>query len=143
MAKTSFIKPGKVVIVLAGRYAGRKAIVVKTADDGSDKHKFGHCLVAGIDKAPLRVTRAMTQKKIVKRSRIKPFVKYINYNHIMPTRYNVNDLDVKSCVNPESMQKADTRTSSRKELKKMLEAKYITRGKNSSAIKYFYSKLRF
>ena len=30
-----FMKPGKVVIVLAGRYAGRKAIIVKQQDDGT------------------------------------------------------------------------------------------------------------
>lgn len=89
------IKPGKVVIVLAGRYAGRKAIVVKTFDDATKEHKFGHALVAGIDRAPLKVTKSMGQKKIIKRSRVKPFIKYINYNHIMPTRYTVTDIDVR------------------------------------------------
>jgi large subunit ribosomal protein L27e len=43
-----FIKPGKVVILLAGRYAGKKAIVVKTFDDGTKDHEFSHALVAGI-----------------------------------------------------------------------------------------------
>ena len=38
------IKSGKVVILLAGRYAGRKAVVVKTNDDGSDGKKFGHAI---------------------------------------------------------------------------------------------------
>lgn len=38
------IKPGKVVVVLAGRFAGRKAVVVKALDDGSDEKKFGHAL---------------------------------------------------------------------------------------------------
>ncbi|RYG99346.1 hypothetical protein EON65_50360 [archaeon] len=38
------IKSGKVVILLAGRYAGRKAIVVKASDDGNDAKKFGHAL---------------------------------------------------------------------------------------------------
>lgn len=28
-----FMKPGKVVMVLAGRYAGRKAVIVKVRDD--------------------------------------------------------------------------------------------------------------
>ena len=34
-----------------------KAIVVKTFDDGSKARPFGHCMVAGIDRAPLKVTR--------------------------------------------------------------------------------------
>jgi hypothetical protein len=38
------IKNGKVVIMLAGRYAGRKAVVVKASDDGNDSKKFGHAL---------------------------------------------------------------------------------------------------
>ena len=29
-----FMKPGKVCIVLAGKYAGKKAIIVKQQDDG-------------------------------------------------------------------------------------------------------------
>lgn len=50
-----FIKPGKVVVLLAGRYAGKKAIVVKTYDDGTPNREFSHCLVAGIERAPRRV----------------------------------------------------------------------------------------
>ncbi|OLP94425.1 60S ribosomal protein L27 [Symbiodinium microadriaticum] len=88
-----FIKAGRVVVMLQGRYAGKKmeAIVVKTCDDGSKSRPFGHCLVAGIDRAPLKVTRKMSKKKITKRTKVKtwPFTKYVNYNHIMPTRYNV------------------------------------------------------
>lgn len=30
--------------MLAGRYAGRKAIVVKASEDGNDSKKFGHAL---------------------------------------------------------------------------------------------------
>ncbi len=31
-----FIKSGRVVVLLQGRFAGRKAMVVKTFDDGSN-----------------------------------------------------------------------------------------------------------
>merc|ERR1719155_115346 len=84
-----FIKAGRVVVLLNGRYSGKKGIVVKTFDEGSKSRPFGHCLVAGVDKAPLKVTKRMGKKKIAKRTRVKPFVKYVNYNHIMPTRYSV------------------------------------------------------
>lgn len=50
------IKSGKVVVLLAGRYAGRKAIVVKPFDEGSESRKFGHAIVAGIDRYPRRVS---------------------------------------------------------------------------------------
>ena len=138
-----FIKPGKVVIVLAGRYAGRKAIVVKTFDDATKEHKFGHALVAGIDKAPLKVTKSMGQKRILKRSRVKPFIKYINYNHMMPTRYTVTDIDLKNIVKPESLKKQDAKEQARKELKKTFEDRYLNRGKNTGGVQYFFQKLRF
>jgi len=86
---------GKVVIVLQGRYAGKKAVVVKTFEEGSDDKRFSHCLIAGIDRPPRKVTRKMSKAKVEKRSRtIKPFVKYINVRHIFPTRYVV-DMDLK------------------------------------------------
>ena len=138
-----FIKPGKVVLVLAGRYAGKKAIVVKTFDDGTKDREFGHCLVAGIDRAPLKVTKSMSKKKILKRSKVKPFLKYVNYNHIMPTRYTVSDIDLRATVTPLAMKKIDTKEESKKEVKKAFEGRYLNRGKNTSGVKYFFHKLRF
>jgi hypothetical protein len=38
-------KTGKVVIVLRGRYAGRKAVVVKAWDDGQKPRQFGHAVL--------------------------------------------------------------------------------------------------
>lgn len=80
---------GRVVILLQGRHAGKKAVIVKSIDDGTKERKFGHCLVAGIDKYPRKVAKSMSSKRIEKRLSIKPFVKYVNLNHIMPTRYVV------------------------------------------------------
>lgn len=80
------LKPGKVVIVLNGRFAGRKAVIVKSFDDGADTRQYGHCLVAGIARYPQRITASMGKKKIARKSKVKPFVKLVNYNHVMPTR---------------------------------------------------------
>ena len=91
------IKSGKVVIVLQGRFAGRKAIVVKAYDEGTPEKKFAHAVVAGIDRYPRKVTRAMSKDKIAKRTKMKPFLKAVNYTHLMPTRYVV-DLDLKKIV---------------------------------------------
>merc|ERR1712150_44795 len=84
------MKQGKVVLVLAGRYAGRKAIIVKPTDDGTTDKPFGHALVAGIDRYPRMVTKRMSKKKVKQRSKVKPFLKVVNYNHLMPTRYTVD-----------------------------------------------------
>ena len=70
-----------VVLVLSGRYAGRKAVIVKPNDEGTSDKPFGHALIAGVDQYPRKVTKKMGKKKIAKRSKIKPFlkVKRINY----------------------------------------------------------------
>merc|ERR1712025_328796 len=85
-----FMKSGKVVLVLGGRFAGRKAVIVKNYDDGSAEKPYGHALVAGIDRYPRKVTRDMGKKKLKQRSKITAFVKVLNYNHLMPTRYSVD-----------------------------------------------------
>lgn len=69
------MKSGKVVLVLSGRYAGRKAIVIKNCDDGTAEKQYGHALIAGIDRYPRKVHKRMGKIKIHKRSKIKPFVK--------------------------------------------------------------------
>src|SRR6218665_1318169 len=85
-----FMKNGKVVLVLGGRYAGRKAIIVKNYDDGSSDKPYGHALVAGISRYPRPVTKKMGKKKIKQRSKVKAFIKVLNYNHLLPTRYSVD-----------------------------------------------------
>ena len=69
------MKANKVVLVLAGRYAGRKAIIVKPNDESTGDKPFGHALIAGIDRYPKMVTKRMSKKKIKQKSKIKPFLK--------------------------------------------------------------------
>lgn len=83
------MRPGVVTLVLGGRFAGRKAIVIKSYDDGSKEKPYGHALVVGIDRYPRRIIRRMGKKRMESRSKIKPFVKIYNYNHLMPTRHSV------------------------------------------------------
>lgn len=129
------------VILLHGRFAGRKAVIVKTQDDGTADRPYGHCIVAGIDKYPLKITKRMSQKKVAKRSRIRPFVKVVNYNHIMPTRYSL-EVDLKTFVNQDVINRLDTRPKAKKEVKKILEDKYQNALKTSKN-RWFFSKLRF
>jgi large subunit ribosomal protein L27e len=41
-----FLKPGKVVIVLKGKHAGKKAVIVKEFDDGSKTRPYPHAILA-------------------------------------------------------------------------------------------------
>lgn len=69
------MKSGKIVLVLSGRYAGRKAVIMKTYDEGTSERQYGHSLVAGIDRYPRKVTKRMLPEKLKKQSKIKPFLK--------------------------------------------------------------------
>lgn len=132
------MKAGKVVLVLNGRYAGRKAVIVKNNDEGSSEKPYGHALVAGIDRYPRKVTKRMGKKKIEKRSRVKAFLKVLNYNHLMPTRYLLEMTFDKSSVNKEVLKDASKRRKARREIKAKFEERYKT-GKN----RWFFQKLRF
>ena len=66
----------------------------------------------------------MSQKKIERRSKVKPFVKTVNYNHIMPTRYMVaTDFDLKNIVNDEKLSNKETRKQMKRDLRKLFNDK--------------------
>jgi ribosomal protein L14E/L6E/L27E len=131
---------------LNGRYAGKKAVIVQTNDQGTNKHSYGHAIVAGIEKPPRKVTKKMSKKKIAERSKITPFIKLVNYNHLMPTRYAIDLGDsAKSAVNASAFSSSankeenpEARKASRVAVKKAFEERYLA-GKN----KWFYQKLAF
>ncbi|CAB4429693.1 unnamed protein product [Rhizophagus irregularis] len=116
-----FLKPGKVAIVLSGRYAGKKVVIVKNLDEGTKDRQYGHAIVVGIERYPLKVTKKMGPKRIAKRSRIKPFIKIINYNHLMPTRYTFELEDIKQTVNLDCFKEPSQRKDAKKAEGKDLE----------------------
>merc|ERR1712062_943764 len=132
------MKQGKVVLVLSGRFAGRKAVIVKPADEGTTDKPFGHALIAGIDRYPRIVTKRMSKKKVKSRSKIKPFLKVVNYNHMMPTRYTVDIGFDKANLNKEVLKDPMKKKKARNMVRVKFEERYKT-GKN----KWFFQKLRF
>ncbi|CAA7049578.1 unnamed protein product [Microthlaspi erraticum] len=131
------LRPGKAVILLQGRYAGKKAVIVKAFDDGNREKPYGHCLVAGLKKYPSKVIRKDSAKKTAKKSRVKCFVKVVNYQHVMPTRYTL-DLDLKDVVTGDAISSKDKKVTALKEAKTRFEERFKT-GKN----RWFFTKLRF
>merc|ERR1719163_2060160 len=121
-----FIKTGRICICTNGRMAGKKSLLVKCYDDGTKARPFPHALVAGVAKSPLKVTKAMGKKKVQKRQKCKAFVKYVNYNHLMPTRYLVpTDFDAKSLVTDAQMESHETKAEARKSIKAVLDEKFV------------------
>jgi large subunit ribosomal protein L27e len=66
----------------------------------------------------------MSQKKFDRKCRLKPFVKFVNYNHMLPTRFVIkDDLEFKNVVTEEKMADPNSRVSMKAELKKQLQAR--------------------
>jgi len=182
-----FIK--QVAIVLQGRHAGKKVVVIKQFDgterknkEANDKNKeanektneaneknkeaseknketdkigYPHAIVAGIERYPRKVTRRMGQKKVSRRSKVKPFIKVripprsptispltstlqiVNYSHLFPTRYALELEGLKGVVTYDTFKEPSQRENAKKTIKKLFEERYTT-GKN----KWFFQQLR-
>jgi large subunit ribosomal protein L27e len=109
MAK--FYKPGRIVIVTNGRFAGKKGIIIRSNFEQTKTKKYPHCLVLGLARAPRRVTKkflkrleektkSLTDKiankkadaeALEKLKRFGVFLKSYNMNHLLATRYKASD----------------------------------------------------
>mmetsp|Transcript_128849 Transcript_128849/g.222645 ORF Transcript_128849/g.222645 Transcript_128849/m.222645 type:complete len:135 (-) Transcript_128849:332-736(-) len=131
-----FLKAGRVVIMLQGRMAGKKAVIVQNSDTGNKERPYGHCVVAGIEKYPRQITKRMSKKKIALRSALKPFIKVVNHRHLMPTRYNMDmGAEFKGKI---SISDPTKRTASKRNVKKVFQQRF-----NAAKNKWFFQKLRF
>lgn len=85
------------------------------------------------------MTKKVSKKTQEKRSSLKTFVKVVNYNHIMPTRYAL-DVDLKTIVTTDTVgpKNATKRVEACKAAKQVLQERFKS-GKN----RWFFSKLRF
>ena len=151
------LKIGRVAIITRGRYAGKKVanpasidsglsdsdiycyqvVIIQPLDSGSKTHPFPHALVAGIERYPSQITRRMSKTRQAKRSKVKPFIKTINYNHLMPTRYTMELEGLKGVVTNDTFKEVSQREDAKKTVKKALEERY-TSGKN----RWFFTALR-
>ena len=104
-----FYKPGKIVVILNGRYAGRKGVIVKSNYESVKDRKYPHCMVVGLSKGPKKPTKkniAKMQAQIEKlessdkenaADRVKRlksfgiFIKTYNMSHLLATRYTLKD----------------------------------------------------
>ena len=78
----------------------------------------------------------MSKDRQDKRNKIKPFIKVINYNHLMPTRYTLELEGLKGVVSTETFKEVSQREDAKKTVKKVFEERY-TSGKN----RWFFTPL--
>lgn len=104
----------------------------------------------------------MSKAKIQQRIKVKPFVKYINLNHVMPTRIAVaSELELDGVIktiekatadaedNSDMLTNPDFRSTLVKKLKGNFEGKYSglnlndTADSSNSKLRFFFKRLRF
>lgn len=146
----------QIAIVIQGRQAGKKVVVIKAFDEGSEERRYPHAVVAGIERYPRKVTKRMGAKTIARRSKVKPFIKVrilfllvyisdiinmflqvVNYSHLFPTRYQLELEGFKNTVSTKTFKEVTHREDAKKNIKKLLEERY-TSGKN----RWFFAPLR-
>lgn len=138
----SLIQAGRFVILLNGRHAGMKALVLASYPEPTQDRKYPHAIVLGIEKSPKKLTKDMPQKTLVKRTQIKCFIKTVNFNHILLTRHVVKDDDFWKKVNVDqvvkSMQDSQQKKAELEAVTKVLRQKYLN-GKMS----WLFKPLKF
>jgi len=91
-AEKKLIKPGVICLVLQGRFAGKKAVVLQRVELSGRAGSYA--LVAGVRTPPRKVTAEMDSKRAYRRSTLRPFIKVMNLSHLMPTRFNCESSDL-------------------------------------------------
>jgi large subunit ribosomal protein L27e len=113
-----------------------QVVIIQPIDTGNKSHPYGHALVAGIERYPSKITRRMSKSKQEKRSKVKPFIKVVNYNHLMPTRFTLELEGLKGAVSSDTFKEVSQREEAKKTVKKTLEERYVS-GKN----RWFFTPL--
>lgn len=114
----------------------QQVVIIQPVDTGNKGHPYGHAIVAGIERYPSKITRRMSKTRQDKRSKVKPFIKVVNYNHLMPTRYTLELEGLKGVVSTDTFKEVSQREEAKKTVKKVLEDRY-TSGKN----RWFFTAL--
>ena len=137
----SLVQSGRFVILLNGRHAGQKALVL-TSYEGTEERKYPHCIVLGIEKCPKKLKKDMTQEQLVKKTQVKCFVKTVNCNHVLLTRHVLKDDDLLSKIKVEDVVKSMGDAAEKKAVlegaAKVLRQKYL-----NNRLSWFFQPLEF
>ena len=138
----SLVQAGRFVVMLQGRHAGKKAIVLAAYPEPTGDRKFPYAVVMGIEKYPKKVSKGMNQEQLVKKTQVKLFVKAVNFNHIMLTRHTLKDDDFFKKVSVEkvvaSLKDAAEKKKVLEEAAKVLRQKYL-----NNKLSWFFKPLQF
>merc|ERR1719401_1407341 len=94
----------------------------------------------------------MSANQLKRRSNPKPFVKVVNFNHILPTRFQVTGefsgsagKELKSMVTEDRLASAESRKTLKKEVRTIFRERYNAPDQSNEkqpAVDFFFQKLR-
>lgn len=104
-------------------------------------------VVAGIARNLRTVKRRINKKKFIKKTGVKPFLKTVNQNHVIPTRFIVNDFDFKE-LKEDTLKSAEGRDAAKKDIRKRFSETYRNlpnpkTNEKAHNVRFFFSRLRF
>jgi large subunit ribosomal protein L27e len=142
MSAEHLVARGRFVILTNGRHAGKKAVILQSYPDATESRKYPHAIVLGIDKAPKKLTKDMSQEALVKRTQLRCFVKTVNFGHFLLTRHVLKDDDFWGKVKPEEVLNSLTDATEKKAMLNTVTAvvrqKYL-----NNKIPWFFKNLQF
>ena len=90
------------MVILNGKFAGKKGLIIKSNYENTKERRYPHCLVVGLSRAPRRVTKASLKKRndLIQKlesdknnvdrlnslKRLGVFIKNYNMTHLLATR---------------------------------------------------------
>lgn len=123
-------KPNMIVVLTHGRLAGKKGVVVGQLNENT-------IVVAGINRTPVPSQDFMPKWQKVKNEKFLTFVKKVNVNHVIATRYKADVAD-------DSMKPADmladlnAKRQANVEMNKLLRAAY-----DANRSRFLFTELKF
>ena len=104
-------------------------------------------MLVGIARNPRDVKRRINKKKFIKKTGVKTFVKYVNQNHVIPTRFVVTEFDFKD-LKDDVLKTAETKKAARKDIRKKFTETYRNlpnpkTNDKAHTVRFFFSRLRF
>ncbi|CAL5995822.1 Ribosomal_protein L27 [Hexamita inflata] len=125
----SIFKSNTVCLILQGRHAGKKCVVVEAHDN--------LVTVVGIASFPRVIRTNMNQKQAERRSKLATFIKVYHAIHLMPTRYSHKQA-FSAAVNSKSLKEANLKKAALATVQTKLQEEYI-QGSDS----WLFKKLPF
>lgn len=123
-------KPNMIVVMTNGRLAGSKAVVLRELDEH-------HILVAGVSHTPVASEDYVPAWQKRRNARFLTFVKKVNMNHVLATRYKA-DIGLVDLKTDEAVTSIEAKKAANTEVNAVMKSAY-----DAKKAKWLFTALKF